>query len=308
MTAPFLALGLAGPHLVELTGSRHLLARWDDLPLAFTVLGIDRIDGSAPAPVTLASSAVGATLAGATRNGRFLIAAAPQRDHPYNLARRVASLAHLSHGRSGLLIGVRDAYAPEGPKDAPAWGGAGLGGGALLNARTAYDAARAVRALEQSWPHDTIIGDRESGILVQSNRIVHVDLDNSFSIAGPLNAPEPATGASVIAWYAGTEADAPPIEEADNPIDLVLGAHGSVPVVALGDEPPADGVTGVVLRAAPAQSVADLLDVAEGWLGGGFRPLALGGSLRAALDVSAPAPLPATARPAFPVPQPHASL
>jgi hypothetical protein len=308
MTAPFLALGLAGPHLVELTASRHLLARWDDLPLAFTVLGIDRIDGSAPAPVTLASSAVGATLAGATRNGRFLIAAAPQRDHPYNLARRVASLAHLSHGRSGLLIGVRDAYAPEGPKDAPAWGGAGLGGGALLNARTAYDASRAVRALEQSWPHDTIIGDRESGILVQSNRIVHVDLDNSFSIAGPLNAPEPATGASVIAWYAGTEADAPPIGEADNPIDLVLGAHGSVPIVALGDGPPADGVTGVVLRAAPDQSVGNLLDVAEGWLRDGFRPLALGGSLRAALALSAPAPLPAAARPAFPVPQPHASL
>jgi hypothetical protein len=165
-----------------------------------------------------------------------------------------------------------------------------------------------VRALEQSWPHDTIIGDRESGILVQSNRIVHVDLDNSFSIAGPLNAPEPATGASVIAWYAGTEADAPPIGEADNPIDLVLGAHGSVPIVALGDGPPADGVTGVVLRAAPDQSVGNLLDVAEGWLRDGFRPLALGGSLRAALALSAPAPLPAAARPAFPVPQPHASL
>lgn len=307
MTTPYLALGLAGPHLVELTASRALLSRWDALPVAFSVLGIDRIDGSAPAPVTLTSSAVGATLAGATKHGRFLITATPQRDHPYNIARRVASLAHLSRGRSGLLIGVRDAYAPEGPKEAPAWGGAGLGGGAPLNAQTAYDAARAVRALEQSWPQDSIIGNRETGILVQSNRIVHVDIDSSFSIAGPLNVPEPATGASVIAWYAATAADIPPVSGND-PIELVLGAAGSVPVVALGDEPPAGVVAGVVLRAGLEQSVGDLLDTAERWLADGFAPIALGGSLRAALDLPVPAPLPSTARAAFPLPQPHVSL
>ncbi len=60
MTKPFLALGFAGPHLVELTTSAALLARWDALPVAFSMLGIDRIDGSPPAPLTLAASAVGA--------------------------------------------------------------------------------------------------------------------------------------------------------------------------------------------------------------------------------------------------------
>ncbi|MQB45896.1 LLM class flavin-dependent oxidoreductase [Rhizobium sp. ICMP 5592] len=307
MTTPYLALGLAGTHLVELTTNRALLSRWDALPVAYSVLGIDRVDGSAPAPVTLTSSAVGATLAGATKYGRFLFTATPQRDHPYNIARRVASLAHLSRGRSGLLIGVRDVYAPEGPKEAPAWGGAGLGGGAPLNAQTAYDAACAVRALEQSWPHDSIIGDRDTGILVESNRIVHVDIDNSFSIAGPLNAPEPATGASVIAWYAATVADIPPVS-GNNPIELVLGDAGSVPVVALGEEPPAAAVAGVVLRANLEQSVADLLDTAERWLADGFATIALGGSLRAALNLPAPAPRPSSARAAFPLPQPRVSL
>lgn len=307
MTKPYLALALAGPHLLELTGSRELLSRWDALPVAFTVLGIDRVDGSAPASVTLASSAAGATLAGATENGRFLIAAAPQRDHPYNLARRVASLAHLSGGRSGLLVGIRDAYAPEGPKDAPAWGGAGLGGGAQLNAKTAYDTAVAVRALEQSWPHDSIIGDRDSGILVQSDRIVHVDIANSFSIAGPLNAPEPQTGASVIAWYGHTKADAPPAGE-DNPIELVLGGAGTVPVVSLGETPPSEAVSGVVLKAGNEQSVRELLDVAERWLADGFALIPPGGSLRDALNLSAPRPLPSTVRPAFPAPKPHVSL
>jgi hypothetical protein len=305
MATPYLALGLAGPHLVELTGSPALLARWDALPLAFSVLGIDRIDGSAPAEVTLASSAAGATLAGSTRNGRFLIAVTPQRDHPYNIARRVASLAHLSGGRSGALFGVRDAYAPEGPKDAPAWGGAGLGGGAPLDARTALDAARAVRALEQSWPHGSIVGDRDRGILVESNRIVHVDIDNSFSIAGPLNVPEPATGPSVIAWYAATAADNHAPGEGGDPIDLTIGAGGRVPVVALGAEPPAEGATGLVLRAGPGQSVGELLDTAERWLAGGLASALPGGPLRAVLGLEAPAPLPPTARAAFSAPTPQ---
>jgi hypothetical protein len=307
MATPYLALGLAGPHLVELTTNAALLARWDALPVAFSVLGIDRVDGSPPAPVTLSGSAVGATLAGATKFGRSLIAAAPQRDHPYNLARRIASLAHLSGGRSGLLIGIRDAYAPEGPQDAPAWGGAGLGGGAPLNARTAYDTARAVRALEQSWPHDSIIGDRETGILVESNRIVHVDIENSFSIAGPLNVPEPATGASVIAWYAATADEVPPHDD-NSPIDIVIGGAGAVPVVNLGGDPPTDSVQGVVLRAGPENSLAELLHTAESWLGSRFAPIVSGGPLRAALDLSLPAPLPPTARPAFPQPRPHTSL
>lgn len=307
MTNPYLALGLAGPHLVELTSDRDLLSRWDRLPVAFTILGIDRVDGSPPATTTLASSAVGATLAGATKHGRFLMAATPQRDHPYNLARRVASLAHLSGGRSGVLIGLRDAYAPEGPGDGPAWGGAGLGGGVPLSVRTSFDAARAIRALEQSWPHDTIRGDRETGILIESNRIVHVDIESSFSIEGPLNVPEPATGASVIAWYAGIPADAPPGDD-DSPVDLVLGGAGPIPVVALGDSPPGRAVTGVILRAENHQSVRELLATAERWLADGFAPSPLGGSLRASLGLNAPWPLPLTARAAFAAPQPHVSL
>ncbi|HVV12626.1 LLM class flavin-dependent oxidoreductase [Amycolatopsis sp.] len=278
MTAPYLALGLAGTHLTELTGSRELLARWDALPLAFTVLGIDRVDGSPPAGSTVDSSAAGAVLAGRTTGGRFLIAASPQRDHPYNLARRVASLGHLSRGRSGLLAGVRDAYAP--------------GESSAARARAAVEA---VRALEQSWPYDSVVGDRETGILVRSNEIVHVDLAGEFAIAGPLNAPEPPTGASVIAWYGP---DAPPA-------DLVLGG-ASVVVVPLDRQPPRD-VTGVVLRAEPGHSVGEVLSAAETLLSQGFRPIRPGEPLRSALGLAAPPRRPG-GRPAFPVPQPQPSL
>lgn len=307
MTKPHLALGLAGPHLLELTQSPALMARWDMLPVAFTVLGIDRVDGSPAAPLTLASSAVGATLAGATKHGRFLITATPQRDHPYNIARRVASLAHLSKGRSGLLIGARDPYAPQAKGGAPAVAGSALGHGLPLTAQTVHDAAIAVRALEQSWPYDTIVGDRDTGILVQSNRIVRVDIDNTFSIAGPLNIPEPPFGASVLAWYATSAAELPR-EGVGQPIDLVLGAEGTWPIVTMGAEPPERGFDGIVLRPRLEQSVNGLLDIAERLLSGGFTPAPYGGSLREALGLAAPPPLPPTLAAAFAEPQPHASL
>ncbi|MER7006833.1 LLM class flavin-dependent oxidoreductase [Dactylosporangium sp. NPDC000555] len=305
MPAPYLALGLAGPHLNELTGSADLLARWDALPIAFTVLGIDRIDGRGPAPLTLDSSAVGAILAGRTSRARFLVVASPQRDHPYNLARRVASLGHLSRGRSGVLFGVADAYAAPGPDATGAWGGAGLGVGAPLTAATALDTARAVRALEQSWPYDSIIGDRETGILVQSDQIVHIDHDGAYHITGPLNAPEPATGASLIAWYASTPDDVVAADSA--PVDLVVGVGGSVRIAPLGLRPADSDAGGVLLRPTLDQSLDEVLTEAERLLADGFTPVTPGGPLRAALGLATPA-RPAGGRAAFPVPEPQPSL
>lgn len=309
---PYVALGLAGPHLVELTGSAALRDRWDALPAAFTVLGIDRVDGSDPASSTLDSSAVGASLAGRTTGARFLIAASPQRDHPYNLARRVASLGHLSGGRSGVLFGVADAYAAPGPETAGAWGGAALGGGAPLTPATALDAARAVRALEQSWPYDSIVGDRETGILVRSDRIVHIDHDGAYSIAGPLNAPEPATGASLIAWYAAPADD---VVADSSPVDLVIGPGGSARLVPvglnspdpLGLRSPGAAADGVLLRPGAEQSLDQALTEAAQLLADGFAPVAPGVPLRAALGLAAPRH-PTNGRPAFPVPAPHPSL
>lgn len=305
MPTPYLALALAGPHLVDLTNDPALLARWDELPIAFTVLGIDRIDGSPLGPATLDGSAVAAALAGRTTRGRFLFGASPQRDHPYNLARRVASLGHLSGGRSGVIFGTSDSYVPSGPEGAEAWGGAGLDVGAPLTEATALDAARAVRALEQSWPYDSIVGDPETKILVRSDRIVHVDHEGAYSIAGPLNAPEPATGPSVLGWLttAPSGLTAPP----DPVFDLVLGPDAPVIVVPLDREPPTD-TEGVVLRPSIDHSVAELLDTAAQLLSQGFRPIAPGGPLRSALGLAAAPPRPSSARAAFPVPQPQAAL
>lgn len=301
--APYLALGLGGPHLLELTSHPNLLDAWDDLPLAFTVLGLDRIDGSEPAEHTLDSSAVGAALAGRTSRGRFLVVASPQRDHPYNLARRTASLGHLSRGRSGVLFGVRDSYAAPGPAGAEAWGGANLGPGHPLDAATALDAVTVVRELEKSWPFDSVLGDRRIGILVQSDRIVHVDHDRVWSVAGPLNVPEPPTGPSVTAWWADSGSAAAPARGA---VDLVVGPGGDVEVVRLGGSLPSSSASaGRLLVATPDTSLPDLLTAARQLLDNST-PLGPA-TLRDALGLAPAAPL-ARRRAAFPVPQPHPSL
>src|SRR5256885_11407033 len=140
MPAPRLALGLSGRHLQALAADRALLARLDAAPVVFALAGVDRIDGTGRLrTTTLDSSATAAVLTARTSYAAFLVAAAPQRDHPYNLARRIDSLDLLSGERSGLALGITDGFAPAGPPGQEAWGGAGLSPGAPLGPATTRD-------------------------------------------------------------------------------------------------------------------------------------------------------------------------
>ncbi|GGM84346.1 hypothetical protein GCM10010106_33840 [Thermopolyspora flexuosa] len=347
-TAAYLAIGLTGDHLAALAGDPLPAARLGTAGAAFAVAGIDRIDGSAPGEATLESTVAATFLAAHAPGTAFLAAAAPHRDHPYNLARRVASLDHLTRGRSGLILGVRDGYAPADGEGRRAWGGAGLPGGIVPGVETTRDAAIAIQKLWQSWPRDAIIADRESRIFARGDRIVHIDHEGIFTIAGPLTVPATVQGAPVLAWYADS-ADA--VRAAGETADLVvLAPHEDIgaAVAALdaaaarrfsGDgrrallfaevAPPdgsrgADdlaeraasaaahpGVDGVLLRPAPggAPAVAAFVDEVVPRLAA-RRAVRRhdGGTLRARLNLPGPAPLLEGARPAFPAPEPQPPL
>ncbi|TQS28232.1 LLM class flavin-dependent oxidoreductase [Microbispora sp. KK1-11] len=218
-TSTYLAIGLGGDHLAELIADPRQASLLDGTGAAFVVAGIDRIDGSAPAGVTVEPTVAAAFLAAHAPGTAFLAAAAPHRDHPYNLARRVASLDHLSGGRSGLILGVRDGHAPGDT----AWGGAGLTEGAPLGVGTTRDVAVAVQKLWQSWPRESIVADRESRIFARAEQIVHVDHRGVFDIAGPLTVPSTAQGSPVLAWYADS---VPAVAAAGEVADLVVLASG----------------------------------------------------------------------------------
>ncbi|MGW0037090.1 N5,N10-methylene tetrahydromethanopterin reductase [Gordonia sp. NPDC003376] len=255
---PYVALGLTGADVTRLLADPTALQRWDRLPLAFSIIGIDRVDGR-PATRTTIESTVAATLLGArTRQARVLAATTPTRDHPYNLARRVASAGHLSRGRSGLVLGTVDSHA------VPGWPWPAEGTTAAVprpnSAALVGEVAVAVRDLEQSWPVESVIADRATGIFVRSEEIRHVDLDGRYRIAGPLTVPEPLTGPSVIGWFTS---DAPPPPQTEAVLDLVLGAGGRIPVVDADAELPAGEEIGVVVGASDDRPIGALLDAAE---------------------------------------------
>ena len=327
MSGPVKPVGVAlsGQQLAALLGDRGLVARLDAGPLAFAVTGIDRIDGATtPAGPTVESTIAAATLAALAPRLGWLAAAAVHRDHPYNLARRVASLDHVSDGRAGLLLGLSDGYAPSGREGHEVWGGAGLTEGVPIGIDTTADAAAAIQALWHSWPAAAIVADRDTGVYARSEEIVHVDHRGVFDIDGPLTVPTTAQGAPVLAWRATTLPEAArarrvaevllwPLDAART-LDDVAAAPGTAALFAevAASDPELDArvaalladdrVVGVVLRPDPSPDAlaALLADGAGGWRSAAAAAVPGSGTLRERLGLPSPAPRPAGGRPAFP--------
>ncbi|MGW0178092.1 hypothetical protein [Nocardia sp. NPDC003345] len=184
--------------VVAILDDARLREVWSGHPAAFAVVGIDRLagPGATPAATDLDPSLLATALA-SYGGPAVVLAATAHIDLPYNLARRALSVDHLTRGRSGVLLGSRD---PRGRTE-KAWSGAGLGRTAELGPDTAADTARAIAGLWQSWPADSVVGDKESGILVRSERIRRVDHRGAAVTAGPLSIPGSLQGTPVLAWY-----------------------------------------------------------------------------------------------------------
>ena len=325
-------IALSGDHLAALLEDPRLTARLDASGLAFAVAGIDRVDGSVPVPgarTVESTVAIAALAARAPRIG-WLAAAAVHRDHPYNLARRIASADHLSDGRSGLVLGLSDGYAPAGRDGHEVWGGAGLTTGAPIAVATTRDAAAAIGELWQSWPYESIIADRQTRIYARGEQIVHIGHRGVFDIDGPLTVPTTPQGSPVLAWYARTAEEA---EAAQGVADVLIRPvgrdHG--PGAAAAGRPgrprlflelPAGGgplgsrlrshladdqVAGVILPPARDEpALRELVDdIVPGLVAAGVIHAATGsGTLRERLSLPAPAPRATAGRPAFSAPEP----
>jgi hypothetical protein len=160
-------------------------------------------------------------------------------DLPYNLARQVLSADQLSGGRGGVLLTGRNAGTDP------------------------QTYAETLVRLWHSWPRESVVADRDTGILVEADQIRRVD---HAGVAGPLSVPSSSQGSPVLLWSAnsvddvarapaGTDLvvlDAPPgrsdISVADGVRWLAAVGPGDVPG-ALQDAVDA-GAAGIVLRSA----------------------------------------------------------
>lgn len=120
-------------------------------------------------------------------------------EHPFNLARRIASLDHLSGGRSAWNIVTT--YSPEAVANFQA-------GEHMPRAKRyarATEFADVVKALWESWDADAIVSDAEAGVFVDPDRVVQINHQGEFfSVAGPLALPRSPQGRPVIVQAGGS--------------------------------------------------------------------------------------------------------
>jgi alkanesulfonate monooxygenase SsuD/methylene tetrahydromethanopterin reductase-like flavin-dependent oxidoreductase (luciferase family) len=118
---------------------------------------------------------------------------------PFHVARVLATLDHLSYGRSGWLVQMFGTHAL-----VPRMGRA-LGTGTLSEyCERAHEFIDAVEELWDSWEDEAFAVDKPSGMFVDPERVHRVDHHGRyFTIRGPLNVPRPPQGHSIL-----VEADA----------------------------------------------------------------------------------------------------
>jgi len=196
--------------VVQPGGIARLAERVEASGARVLAIGTDRFDPERGRGHRLDPSSAAIALGRALPTHGLLLAVAPTREHPYNVARRVLSLDHVLDARVGLIVGARDHGLPvTGARHDP------------------IEFAGVVLGLWRTWPLDSIVGDRETGRFADTDRIRPLDHDggpDGYRVRGPLTTPSSRQGEPVLAlWHdvvaAGTDQDgASPVGA-----DLVLG-------------------------------------------------------------------------------------
>ncbi|HWK95484.1 MAG TPA: LLM class flavin-dependent oxidoreductase [Pseudolabrys sp.] len=142
-----------------------------------------------------------AKLAGATRHIGLVATASTSYNEPYHIARRFASLDHLSDGRAGWNIVTSFADAE----------GRNFGLDAHLDHAARYRRAEefvdVVKGLWDSWASDAFLYDKEAALVFDPAKL-HVlrHRGEHFRVEGPLNIPRTPQGRPVLV-QAGSSAD-----------------------------------------------------------------------------------------------------
>src|SRR5206468_3067085 len=167
-------------------------------------------------PFTLLSA-----LAGATEHLGLVATGSTTFDAPYHIARRFASLDHISGGRAGWNI-----VTTSNPDAALNFGlEEHVGHGERYRrAREFYDV---VTGLWDSWADDAFIRDVEQGIYFDPDRMHLLEHEGEFlSVRGPLNIARPIQGWPVIVQAGASDAGR---QLAGETAEMVFASGGNFP-------------------------------------------------------------------------------
>ncbi|MFB2837336.1 LLM class flavin-dependent oxidoreductase [Floridanema evergladense] len=147
-------------------------------------------------PVTLFSA-----LSAVTQNIGFVATASTTYEDPYTLARKFASLDHLSKGRAAwnvVTTGNENAAQNFGLEHHPDHS---------QRYERAEEFVEVVKGLWDSWEDDAFIRDRESGVYFDREKLHILNHKGKyFSVKGPLNVGRPIQGYPVIVQAGASEA------------------------------------------------------------------------------------------------------
>jgi len=146
-------------------------------------------------PITLISA-----LAARTSRIGLVATASTSYNEPYHVARKFASLDHISHGRAGwnLVTSGQAADAYNFSRDEHYEHG--------VRYDRAREFAEVVVGLWDSWDDDAFIRDKESGIFLDPNKKHELNHKGKwFQVRGPLNVPRTPQGRPVIVQAGGSE-------------------------------------------------------------------------------------------------------
>ena len=138
-------------------------------------------------------------LAGVTRHVGLIGTASTTFNDPYNLARRFASVDHLSAGRVAW-----NAVTTYDPNAAANFSMSGAPDKAARYAR-AEEFVDVVLKLWDSWEDDALIADRASGRYADPARVHAIEhAGHHFQVRGPLNLPRSPQGRPVLVQAGGS--------------------------------------------------------------------------------------------------------
>ncbi|GAC67837.1 hypothetical protein GS4_11_01050 [Gordonia soli NBRC 108243] len=322
-------MGLTGADVRVLVDHPDLAARVDGLGADFVALGVDahsgREPGALPRRPTVEATVAIAVLADVVSTTTLLSVSSPFADHPYNIARRAATLHAITGRRGGVVIGAtersrRGSFPARADHEALA---------VATPVEVLADTAVIIRKLWLSWPLESVVADRERLLFSNGVQILGVDHNGVFRVTGPLNVPVPRSDQPLLAAIAPVDDELP--DASADVVDVVVhprarwrtggrprstfdGAQYAEVVVGGDDaataaqvaEAVAVGYDAVLLRPDPTSTVGatDLIDSTVPTLvrAGTIRPV---GPLRGADWSTRAADLLTDARPAFgPVPAP----
>jgi FMN-dependent oxidoreductase (nitrilotriacetate monooxygenase family) len=141
-----------------------------------------------------------ASIAAATRRIGLIGTISSSYNEPYNIARRFATLDHVSQGKVGINIvtSADKGSAVNFGLDAPI--------AHAVRYERAIEFTDVLGALWDSWDDDALVADAESGLFIDPARVHAIGHQGRFfTVQGPLNVPRSPQGRPVVIQAGGSD-------------------------------------------------------------------------------------------------------